>query len=366
MKNWQKLKENPGLWEKYFQREKILKAIRGYFEKEKFFEAETPIMVPWVILESTLAHFQTDYSDFKGQKKPMYLTTSPEASLKKLLSAGIGDCFEITKSLRNYEAGFRDHNSEFTILEWYRVGVTYERIMTDCENLVLSIFNDLKETKNSKLKVQNQNSKIKTNILIYQGREINLTPPWKRISVKDAWEKYTGGNFEEITGKGTEIYPIEKIREVSQRKGYEVKEEYNWEEIFNQIFLNEIEPKLCEDGQPFILFDYPTPLSALAKVKKEDERFAERFEFYIGGLELGDCYSELTDYEEQKKRYETEAKAIDEKGKIAEKPDTDFLEALKSGLPECSGIAVGVDRLAMLFTDAKAIEEVIFFPNSEM
>jgi len=155
------------------------------------------------------------------------------------------------------------------------------------------------------------------------------------------------------------------IREAATKKGYRVEPSSTWEELYNQIFLNEVEPKLGR-GKPTILYEFPAAVAALARRKGSDPRWAERFEFYIGGLELGDAYSELTDWKEQQERFEREITEIKRLGKTVYDYDSDFIEALKVGLPQCSGIAVGLDRLVMLFADAKNIQDVLFFPVAEI
>lgn len=346
MQTWQKLKKNPKLWRKFFIREKIIQSIREFFLREKFHEVETPLLLPAVVPESYLEVFETHLLDRQRKKKRMFLATSPEASLKKILVAGIGNCFEITKSFRNTETGSTLHNPEFTILEWYRVGANYKDVMRDCQHLIGFILKSLKLPK----------------LLIYQGKSVDLSSPWERISVPQALKKYADIDFDNITEKSSKMFPSEKIALIAKEKGYHVEKNNSWEEIFNQIFLNEVEPHLGTHGKPTIIYDYPRPMAALAKIKSSNPRLAERFEFYIAGLELGDCYSELTDYKEQKKRFEEEQKIRQIKGKTSVYPDVDFLEALKAGLPKCSGIAVGIDRLIMLFTDSTSIDEVLLFP----
>lgn len=354
-KTWQRIKNNSKLWEKYFVREKVIQAIREFFLLQQFHEVETPLLVSSVIPESYLDVFATNLKDRLGGNQKLFLTTSPEASIKKLLAAGIGNCFEITKSFRNGETGSKLHNPEFTILEWYRVGATYEDIMKDCEKLVTYI--------NKKLKTKN----LRLNEINYQNKIINLTKPWERISIDNALKKFARICLDDITEKNkTDMFPAEKIGKVALRKGYKVEKNNTWEEIFNQIFLNEVEPNLGTHGKPTIIFDYPQPLAALAKLKESDPRLAERFELYMGGLELGDCYTELTDPKEQRKRFKEEMDKIKENGKTPIVPDKDFLNALQVGLPHCSGIAVGVDRLVMLFTDSKTIQETLLFPMSEI
>lgn len=324
-------------WKNFFIREKVIKAIRSFFYQNNFHEVETPLLVSSVIPESYLDVFETYLKDRKGNKKKMYLTTSPESSIKKLLVSGIGNCFEITKSFRNCETGSLLHNPEFTILEWYRVGATYKDIMKDCEDLFVFI---CKNILNNDL------------VITYQGKKIDLTPPWEKISVEEAFIKYAKTPYETINN-------FKKISKVAKELGYSINKNDTWETLFHQIYLNEVEPHLGVN-KPTIIYDYPRPLGALSKIKEDDPRFCERFEFYIGGLELGDCYTELTDFVEQKKRFAIELT------KTSVSPDEDFLEALKIGLPDCSGIAVGVDRLVMLFTNAKTIQETLLFPISEM
>ncbi len=335
-----------------------MRAIRDFFYREKFHEVETPLLLPALIPESYLDVFETFLKDRHGNKKRVFLATSPEASIKKLLASGFGNCFEITRSFRNGETESTTHNPEFTILEWYRVGADYTKIMEDCEKLILHIYNKIKNSAKAKTSGNRQQY---GNKITYQNIKINLKPPWERISLTKALKKYADVEFDEITDKSTsEMFPAEKIAKVARKKGYNVTKRNSWEEIFNQIFLNEIEPRLGHP-KPTILYDYPKPMAGLAKIKKDDPRLVERFELYIGGLELADCYNELTDYTEQKDRFATELTLIKKKNKTEVIPDEDFLEALKRGLPPCAGIALGVDRLVMLFTDASSIHDTLLF-----
>lgn len=344
MKNWQKLRKDKTLWRPYFIREKVIRAIREFFYTEGFHEVETPLLVPAVIPESYHDVFTT---------KGMFLTTSPEASLKKLIVAGIGNCFEITRSFRNGETESPSHNPEFTILEWYRMDVGYEAVMNDCESLFLFIA--------AKLHPQSPRH------LSYQGKKVDLSPPWERISMKEALLKYAGISFDAITQKNAEpmdeMFPIEKLFSIAEKKGYAVKWHNTWEEVFNQIFLNEVEPQLGRE-KPSILYEYPAPLAVLSRMSPKDPRFAERFEVYCAGLELADCYTELSDTGEQKKRFARECEKIKKRGKTAIVADREFLQALEIGLPRCAGIAVGVDRLCMLYADVASIADVLFFPQT--
>lgn len=325
-------------------REKVIDTIRNFFKKEKFHEVQTPLLVPSVIPESYLEHFVTTLFDRKRNKKRMFLTSSPEASLKKLIASGIGNCFEITRSFRNGETDSLLHSTEFTILEWYRVGVDYRKLMEDCENLFMHIYKNLKT----------RNSNVKSNKILYQKQKIDLSPAWERISVIETLKKYANIDFDDIVD-------IDKIRRIARSKGYNINKDNTWEEIFNQIFFNEVEPHLGTKGKPTIIYDYPKEMAALAKIKKDDPRIAQRFELYIGGLELGDCYTELTDWKEQEQRFKNELRIIRNSKKTTVRPDKSFIQALKKGLPECSGMAMGVDRLVMLFGDIKDIKETLMY-----
>ena len=200
--------------------------------------------------------------------------------------------------------------------------------------------------------------------IVYQKQKINLSSPWEKISVNEAFRKYADIDFEQITNKNfktdDKIFSREKITTVARKKGYTITAQNTWETIFNQIFLNEIESHLGSHGRPTIIYDYPRPMAALAKIKESDTRLAERFELYIGGLELGDCYTELTDYQEQKNRFFEEIIKIKQLKKTKIVPDLDFISALKHGLPKCSGMAIGIDRIVMLFTNTVSIQETKF------
>lgn len=350
MKTWQQLKKHPALWRRYFIREKVLRAIRIFFEDREFHEIEPPILIAHPPAESYLDVFETSLLDRNRNRQPAYLSTSPEVPLKKLLVAGLGNCFSLTKSFRNMETHSSLHNPEFTILEWYRVGVDYHEVMNDCEELLLFIHTYLQRTDERVPKLQPKE-------LVYQGHRVDLSAPWERLTVAEAFMRWAHVSFEEFLDEKTS-------RRIAEAKGYAVEAQTTWEELYNQIFLNEVEPHLGV-GKPTILYEFPGVMGALARKKKSDPRFAERFEFYVEGLELGDCYSELTDWREQEERFNHELAEIRRMGKTVYDFDHDFIDALKVGLPDCSGIAVGVDRLIMLFADAKSIQDTLFFPASE-
>lgn len=350
MQTWQKLHSDQSLWQRYFVREKVLRAIRLFFDSQQFHEIEAPILIAKPPAESYLDVFETKLFDRNRKGLSGYLSTSPEVPLKKLMVAGLGNCYSLTKSFRNMETQSRLHNPEFTILEWYRVGVNYEEIMKDCEKLLSFI--------HAYVHAGNKTGQEGTIPFVYQGKAIMIDAPWERLTMAEAFARWADIDFISFLDKKNAV-------NIAQKKGYSVEKETTWEELYNQIFLNEIEPYLGV-GRPTILYEFPGNMAALARRKQSDPRFAERFEFYIEGLELGDCYSELTDWKEQEERFEHELKEIKRTGKTAYDYDHDFIDALKVGLPDCSGIAIGVDRLIMLFADVKSIQETLLFPADEL
>ncbi len=352
MKTWQKLKKDPSLWSRYFIREQVITGIRRFFLDRRFHEVETPYLTGSLPPESYLDIFETTLYNRKRQGRSAYLPTSPEPFLKKLLAAGIGNCFAIPKSFRNTEDMSLTHNPEFTILEWYRVHADYMDIMRDCEELFMFINTYLIRSKEVDTR---SSSPFK---LTYQGHTIDISPPWDRITVSEAFIKYAGIDLARALDKNSLAVHARKL-------GFAVSGKDSWEELFHQIFLNMIEPKLGH-GKPTVIYEYPASLAALAKLKKGDERFAERFEFYIEGLELGDAYSELTNWKEQLERFEYEQSERKRLGKVMHPIDMDFIDALKAGMPPSGGIAVGVDRLIMLFADVRDIADTMYFPGADL
>ncbi|MCX6705039.1 MAG: EF-P lysine aminoacylase EpmA [Candidatus Woesebacteria bacterium] len=324
MKTWKRIKENLELLDRYLVREKVVDTIRSFFKDQGFHEVFTPILVPVPSIEPNLEVFETQLRTSKGLKRQGYLIMSPEFSIKKLLTAGVGNCFEITKCFRNEEEVSRLHNTEFTMLEWYRIHADYTDVMKDFEHLFTEIIKDV-------------NPKVDLSEWEYQGEIYDLSLPWPRVSFEEAFAKYAG----------------KKIGDVK-------------DEDFYKIFFNEVEPKLRESKKPVIIYDYPISQASLARKKESDPRFAERFEIFLAGVELGNCFSELTDAKEQKKRFEADLALRQAQSKTVYPIDEDLIEALKSGLPSVSGIAVGVDRLVMLAADVPTISETMFFPGEEL
>jgi lysyl-tRNA synthetase class 2 len=342
MKNWQRIKQNPTLKETFLVREKVIDTLREFFKTRGFHEVETPLLVKSPGTEPYLEVFETEVKFAEGDNYTAYLLTSPEYAMKKLLAAGFENIFQICKSFRNKEGRSSRHNPEFTILEYYRSHADYTALMTDMEEMLQMLAEKMSGHKES---------------FEYQGRVMDLSKPFKRISVAEAFQTMANVDIDTLLS--------DKIIEVAKQKGYQVDDTTTWEQAYNQIFLNEIEAKL-DQTKPTIIYDYPLSQAALSKRKKSDPRFAERFEIYLAGIELGNAFSELIDADEQEGRLKAELKERDQLGKTKYELDTDFIDALRSGLPDCTGIAIGVDRLVMLFANVSTIEDTMLFPINEI
>ncbi|MBI4640019.1 MAG: EF-P lysine aminoacylase GenX [Candidatus Tectomicrobia bacterium] len=318
-------------------RAKMISLIRRFFEKEGFLEVETPLLGRASGMELHLDAFETTFEDDHGVTVPLYLQTSPEYFMKRLLSSGFEKIFQLCKAFRNGEITPL-HNPEFTILEWYRAYASYEEIMVDTERLVAFLAHEL----------------LSASQLEYQGRMIDLSSPWERITVHEAMLKYAGIDLHEAST--TEEF----FRLVTKKRFSTVKVDDEWETIFFKVFLEAVEPRLGQ-GRPTFLLDYPISMGALAKQKESDPKVAERFEVYIQGLELGNAFTELNDPREQRKRLVREQKERKSLGRDVYPLDEQFLQALEEGIPPAGGIALGIDRLVMLFTNSRSIEEVLCF-----
>jgi lysyl-tRNA synthetase class 2 len=291
-------------------RARLVHAIRRFFVDQGYLEIETPHLIPAPAPEVHIDAVKVG---------DMFLHTSPELCMKRLLSAGYPKIFQICKCFRKGERG-KKHLPEFTLLEWYRVESDYVALMDECEEMILAVSRDLGFGKS----------------IIYRQRHINLERPWERISVQEAFNRYGSISMEQALKKG----------------------------CFDELLVEEIEPHLGISG-PVFLYDYPASFAALAKLKEEAPNFVERFEIYMGGLELANAFSELTDAEEQKTRFERDRRERERLGKEAYPFPKEFLESL-SDMPSSAGIALGVDRLAMIFADATKIDDVVSFAPEEL
>ena len=310
-------------------REQILDAVRTFLKSEGFTEVETPTLVPSPGLEPHLDPFEV------RADPPLFLPTSPEYAMKKLLAAGSGSIFQICKAFRNEPPG-ELHLREFTMLEWYRVGADYRAVMDDCERLCAAVAESARGG----------------TVVQWQGSRLDLAPPYERITVRDAFRRYAG--LELTFGESTE-----ELRALAAGAGCtDVADDDSWDDVFFRMFFRHVEPPLGR-RKPAILYDYPARMAALSRIKADDPLVCERFELYAGGLELANAFSELTDPAEQRRRLESDNATRRALGKAELPIDEEFLAALTSGLPDCSGIALGLDRLIMLLTDTPDIRRVV-------
>jgi lysyl-tRNA synthetase class 2 len=292
------------------ERARIIGEIRRFFNEEGYLEVETPLRIPAPAPESHIDPLPS--SDW-------FLQTSPELCMKRLLAAGYGRIFQICHCWRAGERG-RLHLSEFTMLEWYRTETGYFGLMDECETLIRCVAAaiGLKER------------------VVCGGREITLHGPWERITVSEAFARYTQYTMAEALRR----------------------------DLFDEIMVVDIEPHLGSDG-PVFIYDYPAARGALARLKPDNPNVAERFELYIGGVELANAFTELTDPAEQRSRFLHEQETRLSLGKTVSPLPEKFLEEL-SHMPPAAGIALGLDRLVMLLLQASSIDEVVAFTPEEL
>ncbi len=325
------------------QRSQITASLRQFFANQNFLEVETPILTPIPGMEPHLSPFATTLEIPHHETTPLYLNTSPELQMKKLLGAQFPNIFNLTKVFRNGEINSLTHNPEFTMLEWYRQNATYENIMNDCENLIRYLAQSTTES---------------PEILIYQDYKIDLSTPFLRISTEDLFQQHLNLSLEQNL-------TFEAFKTAAQAKNLDTEACLTWDDIFFKLFLNHIEPTLGF-SQPTIVYDYPATQAALAKRSQTNPFFAERFELYIAGIELANAFSELIDPEEQRLRLQEEQKERQTLNKTVFDIDEEFLDSLKYITKPCAGIALGLDRLIMLLTDKKSINDVLLFPLNKM
>ena len=322
----------------------IMAAIRRFFAGRGFVEVETPALQVSPGLEPHLAAFETALGAplGDGPAAPMFLHTSPEFAMKKLLAAGEERIFQIARCYRNEERS-PTHHPEFTMLEWYRADADQRALWADCEGLLCAVAEAAGAERFTRA-----------------GRSADPRAEWERLSVCAAFARYAGVDLAATLGDVPDPAPlIAQARAIGIRTG----PGDCWEDVFFRIFLARVEPELGL-GAPTILHDYPASMAALARLGP-DRRFAERFELFVCGLELANGYGELTDPVEQRARFQAD-RALRRRLRGSAYPlDEDFLAALESGLPDCAGIALGVDRLVMLATGAARIEDVLWSPVAE-
>lgn len=320
-------------------RGRILSAARSFFADEGFTEVETPALQVSPGIEPHLRAFATLLNDPRDNSlRPRYLHTSPEFAMKKLLAGGMERIWQLTHAFRDGERG-PTHHPEFAMLEWYRVGVTYEALMDDCEAL-------LRRAADGPLR--------------WQGKAADPNRPFERLSVAEAFARHTGIDIL-ATAPDPDRPSLALLAEAAAGVGVAPHPGDDWESLYFRLFLDRIEPHLGI-GAPTILYDYPISMAALSRQKPADPRLCERFELYVCGLELANAFSELTGANEQRGRFIADQAKKQRLYGYTYPIDDDFLAALEHGLRDCAGIALGFDRLVMLCTGADDIEDVLWAP----
>jgi lysyl-tRNA synthetase class 2 len=323
---------NPSVREIFVKRALLLRAIRQFLDERGFLEVETPILQP--VYGGALARpFITHHN---ALDMDLYLRIAPELYLKRLLVGGFERVYEIGRNFRNEGIDAR-HNPEFTMLEAYQAYADYHDIMRLVEELIAFV----------------AQSVLGTTTITYQGHTIDLTPPWRRLSLMDALKEVTGIDFLAFRNDD------ERARAIGRQLGLSIEPTDHWGRVLDEALKKKVVPTLI---QPTFLLDYPVEISPLAKRKPDDPTMTERFQGFIGGLEVANAFSELNDPLDQRERFEMQQR-LRERGDVEAHPlDWDFVTALEYGMPPTGGLGIGIDRLMMLFTNSPSIREVILFP----
>jgi lysyl-tRNA synthetase class 2 len=295
-------------------RAQLLAKIREFFATRNILEVETPLLDYSTIPDPNIHSFVAKYG-----RKNLYLQTSPEFAMKRLLAKGTGSIYQICKAFRNEEAGAQ-HNPEFTILEWYHIDFDHHTLMDEMDELLHYILG---------------------------------AKPAQRFSYQQIFMQYLG--VDPLASS------IEKLQQCALKNGLNNIPDLTSDDWLNLLLTHVIEPHLGQN-QPTFIYDYPASQAALARISESDSRVAERFEVYIKGLEIANGFHELNNSQEQRQRFVHDLQKRRELG-LAEIPiDEQFLQALDNNFPDCAGVAVGIDRLLMLLLDTRSIQDVIMFP----
>jgi lysyl-tRNA synthetase class 2 len=326
-------------------RGRIVKALRRFFEQRDFLEVETAALQVSPGNEAHLQAFETELVAPSNVSRPVYLHTSPEFACKKLLAAGERRIVTFARVYRNRERGPL-HHPEFTLLEWYRADEGYEALMQDCTEILAAVA-----------------EAVGTRCLCWRGRTIDPFMAAERVTVAEAFEDHAGFDLMQtvsLSGETDRDWLAARARDADVL----VSEDDTWSDVFSRVLVERIEPHLGQ-GRATILYEYPLAEAALARRSPADPRLAERFELYACGVELANAFGELTDPIEQRRRFESE---MTEKERVYgdRYPLDEELLAALAHMPPASGIALGFDRLVMLATGARRIEDVLWSPAPDM
>jgi lysyl-tRNA synthetase class 2 len=311
----------------FLLRARVISAVRRALDEDGFVEVETPVLQPRY--GGAFARpFETHHNELD---QTLYLRIATELYLKRLIVGGLERVYELGKDFRNEGVSFK-HNPEFTMLEWYEAYADYNDTMNRVERLVARVAQEVLGTTTAR----------------FRGDEIDLSAPWRRISFVDALQEH-----------GVWAEDEAELRRLLVDQGIDVSHDPTWSKLVDHALTAFVEPRLI---QPTILHDYPIELSPFARLTDGDPRFVERFEYFVGGMELGNAFSELNDAEEQAERFSMQRAERDAGDVEAEEGDPDYVEALSYGMPPTGGLGLGIDRLTMVLAGADSIRDVILFP----
>lgn len=323
---------NPEVKDTFILRTKIIKAVREFLDERGFLEVETPILSP-IAGGANARPFATHHNALDID---MYLRIANELYLKRLIVGGFEKVYEMGRMFRN-EGMSPKHNPEFTNIELYQAYVDYEEMMRITENLFAYV----------------AEKTLGTSVINYQGTELDLTPPWRRLDMADAVKEFTGVDFSTINTD-------EEARAVAKAKGLEVDSNMTRGHIISEMF-----EEFCEEHliQPTFVTGHPVEISPLAKRNPDDPRKTNRFEAFINKWELANAFSELNDPIDQRQRFEDQVKQKESGDDEAHPMDTDFLNAIEVGLPPTGGLGIGIDRMIILLTNQPSIRDILLFPT---
>ena len=314
----------------FVKRSKIIKEIRSYLDNMDFLEVETPVLQP--IYGGANARPFTTHHNALDQR--FYLRIADELYLKRLVIGGIERVYEIAKDFRN-EGMDRNHNPEFTMLEFYWAYADYVDNMNLVEDMIRKV-----------------SKKTDSDLITYDNEEIDLNKPFKRVPFFDLLNENLGEDISQMSSQS--------LKELCNKKGLNTETNNNYGQFLDQLMSEFVEPKLI---QPTFVTDYPTAISPLAKKHRNgNEKLVERFELFIAGSEFANAFSELNDPIDQRERFESQQKLALDGDEEAHPVDENFLQAMESGMPPTGGVGIGIDRLVMLLTGNRSIKDVILFP----
>jgi lysyl-tRNA synthetase class 2 len=323
---------NPEVRQVFWTRARTVSALRRFMDDHGFIEVETPMLQP--IYGGAAAHpFITHHNQLH---QDLYLRISFELYLKRLLVGMYDRVYEIGRDFRNEGVSFK-HNPEFTMLEFYAAYWDYRDVLVYTEQMVSTVATEVTGSP----------------VISYQGQEIDLTPPWKRVTLRDV--------IREACGIDYVAHPTaESLAEAMKAVGHQPNPRSSWGKLVDSLLSTHVEPNL---DQPTFILDYPRDISPLAKTRPDDPTHVERFEFFICGMEMGNAFTEINDPQDQEQRFLEMARLYDVDDEDANPLDEDYVRAMRYGMPPNGGFGMGIDRLVMLFTDKSTIREVVLFPH---